>query len=267
MAFPAGPFSGPPSEPEANQGNTEVQRLESQLKEMNQKFEQQRNLLLQSTNNHNQELNLLRKQLEEAVTRNTGRPQADPPAGKTDSWMDLLGMPDQGNGQQPQQNSKRPLTEEEVRRIYQEEENRKLQAQAMEHQKVEQLNARFQVEHPELAKDPNAVALIRNQFLALSQVRPDLTAEQRYQFAVDNVTKDLLPNLKIPAKGKDPDPKKQPASNPYMPNIFQAPPGRGNVQDVMTGMIDNRSVEEKYAAREKQMREWSQKRTTSPFGI
>lgn len=264
MAFAPGPFGSSSSpEPGSSQAGEEVAKLQKQLEEVNSKFEAQRNLLLQSTNNHSQEISLLRKQLSEAVSRNTGRPEPAAPSGNSDNWMEFLGVNPQQS--QPQQQSQQPLTAEEVRRIYQEEEARKQQAHAQEHQKVEQLNARFAVEHPELAKDPNAVTLIRNQFLALSQVRPDLTAEQRYQFAIDNVVKDVLPNLKIQQPVKE-QPKPKATNNPYMPNIFAAPPGRGNVQEIM-GMVDTRSENEKFADREKQMRDWQKSRNTSLFGI
>lgn len=264
MAFAPGPFGSNNPEPGPSQASEEVARLQKQLEEVNSKFEAQRNLLLQSTNNHTQEISLLRKQLSEAVTKSTGRPEPAAPSGNSDNWMEFLGVNQQQS--QPQQ-SNQPLTAEEVRRIYQEEEARKHQAQAMEAQKVEQLNARFAVEHPELAKDPNAVTLIRNQFLALSNIRPDLSAEQRYQFAIDNVVKDVLPNLKIPQQTQPKEPSKpKSTNNPYMPNIFAAPPGRGNVQEVM-GMVDTRTEQEKFAHREKQMLEWQKNRNSSLFGI
>ena len=269
MAFPTGPFGNGVPEPTGQQppsSSPDVEKLSRELAEMNQKFEAQRNLLLTSQATSSQQLDLLRKQLSETVSRQHG-PEPQQQAPQTDDWMSFLA----NSGQQPSQPAappqQKPLTADEVRRIYQEEEHRKQVQHSQEVQKVDALNARFAVEHPELAKDPNAVALIRNQFLALANLRPDLPAEQRYQFAIDNVVKDVLPNLQMAPKEPrqtQAQPKQQPA-NPYMPNVFAAPPGRGNVQEIM-GMVDTTPMEQKFANREKELLNWQKNRNKSFFG-
>ena len=267
MAFPNGPFGGPASEPTGQpvQSNAEVEQLKKQLDEMNAKFEAQRNLLLQTQTTNNQEINLLRRQLSDTVSQNRGQHSEPTNPPQTDDWMSYL-TSNNPQAQQAPSSQPKPLTQEDVRRLFLEHEQAKEMAHAQERQKVAELDARFHVEHPDLAKDPNAVALIRNQFLALSQVRPDLSAEQRYQFAVDNVRKDVLPNLKIPAApAKEKSQPKPQTNNPYMPNVFAAPPGRSNVSEIF-GMVDHTPMEEKFSAREKELLQWQQNRNKSFFG-
>lgn len=265
MAFPIGPFGGQAPENNAQQPdpNSEVAQLKKQLEEVNNKFENQRNLLLQQSNQHNQELGLLRRQLSESVSRTNGQTLPEPQQQvQTDDWMSFLGGGTTSSQPAPTQQTQKPLTEAEVRRIWAEEEQKKQMAMHQEHQRIETLNARFEVEHPELAKNPQAAAIIRNQFLAATNLRPDLPAEQRYQLAIANA-KDLLPQIPVPQQEKK---AKNPPNNPYMPNIFGAPPSRVSNQN-LANMVDYTPQEERFAQRQEQMKQWSQRHGNTVFGI
>ena len=222
--------------------------LEQQVKDL-------RNHSLRSTETANQQINLLRGQLTEVV-----RPQATPAtsaAPASDDWMSMLsgGAPAAAPAQ-----GERLMTPSEVRRMIQEEKQREAQAHYQEAAKIEELNSRFMVEYPDLAANPAAIKAIKNQFTAVSNLRPDLPADQRYRLAIDNVQQELLPLLGSNAQDAPRDTKPKEKANPYMPNIFAPPPGQQSLDRRLTGAVDGRSLEDKFSAREKEIKEWQKQR-------
>lgn len=229
----------------------------AQREKLQEQVQHLRDHSMRSADTANQQISLLRGQLAEAV-----RPQAQhAPAQPTDdggifSFLNGGAAPTQtpANAQ-----GERLMTPSEVRRMIQEEKQREAQAHYAEAQKIEELNSRFMAEFPELAKNPNAIAAVRNQFQAVSNLRSDLPAEQRYRLAIDNVQQQLMPLLAPPASPKDSKEKKPDTQpNPYMPNVFAPPPGHQSLNSRLNGGVDVRSLEDKFSAREQELKQWRQ---------
>jgi hypothetical protein len=250
----------PTNQPEPEQQQPDLAAQLEQERKAREALEQQvkdlRHHSIRSTETANQQINLLRCHLNEQL-----RPQAQSttPAPQSDDWMSML-TGGSSNTPAPATQGERLMTPSEVRRMIQEEDQRKAQAHYQETQKVEELNSRFMAEYPDLAKNQAAVKLIQNQFLAVSNLRPDLPAESRYRLAVDNVQQEMLPLLGTHTVPKDP-PKEKPKANPYMPSIFAPPPGQASLDTRLgQGAVDSSSLEDKYARRQKEIAQWNKDR-------
>lgn len=242
---------------QADQTQEDIRKELERERESRQRLEQQvndlRNHQLRSAEASSQQISLLRGQLAEAV-RPQAQAAAPAQANVTDDWMSFL-----GNGAPQQQQQSAPqqqgglFSEQQVRSIIQKEKEREAQAHFAEAQKVQELNARFVAEFPELRENQTAIRLIQNQFQAVSNLRPDLPAETRYKMAVDNVRTEMLPLVAAPKeKNKEKEPVDKQPTNPYMPSIFAPPPGQASLQTRL-GIVDDRSLEDKMAKRQQEI--------------